>query len=105
MLYLLFKLISDDVLEQVGIRFQHSLISLEVRSCSLLTDDGIVLMCEALSGIREKRNGEEPADELSRYRFFNRYETQATIKQLNLGDLKQLTVINTFMINWCRINL
>jgi antirestriction protein len=50
-----------------------------------------MLLCEALSGIREKRNGVEPEDEYSRYRFFNRHETTANLKFLNLADLKSLT--------------
>ena len=55
------------------------------------------MMCEALSGIREKRNGEEPTDEYSRYRFFNRHETSAHLRHLNLADLKQLTVITNIL--------
>lgn len=50
------------------------------------------MMCEGLSGIREKRNGEQPVDDYSRYRFFNRHETTATLRHLNLADLKHLTV-------------
>lgn len=79
-------------MEAVGVKYMQTLISLEVRSCSELTDRGIIMMCEALSGIREKRNGEEPADEFQRYRFFNRHETQASLKHLNIADLKQLSV-------------
>jgi hypothetical protein len=56
-------------------------------------------MCEALSGIREKRNGEEPTDDYSRYKFFNRHETTSVLKYLNLADLKQLTVRSFLLIH------
>ena len=77
---------------EIGKRFKKTLLSLEVRSCSLITDAGIIELCEGLSGIKDKRNGEEPADEGSRYRFFNRHDTESVLKYLNLGDLKQLSV-------------
>jgi hypothetical protein len=42
---------SDEVLENVGMRFEKTLLSLELRSCRNLTDDGIMQMCEGLSEI------------------------------------------------------
>lgn len=53
-----------------------------------MTDKGIINLCEGLSGIKEKRNGEEPADDYARYKPFNRHETVAKLKHLNLADLK-----------------
>ena len=50
-------------------------------------------MCEGFSGIKQKRNGVEPEDENSRYKSYNRHETTANLKHLNLADLKQITVI------------
>lgn len=82
---------SDTVADYIGSKFAHTLLSLELRACSSLTDTGIINLCEGLSGIKEKRNGEEPADENHRYKFFNRHETSAHLKHLNLGDLKQIT--------------
>ena len=78
-------------MEHVGIIFEKTLLSLELRSCRNLTDDGIMQMCEGLSGIKTLRNGEIPADEGSRYRFFNRHDTTSVLKFLNLADLKQLS--------------
>ncbi|CDW82632.1 UNKNOWN [Stylonychia lemnae] len=72
-------------------RFSRTLLSLELRACSNLTDKGIIQLCEGLSGIKEKRNGQEPTDEFSRYRQFNRHETLAKLKHLNIADLKQIT--------------
>jgi hypothetical protein len=70
-----------------------TLISLELRACSNITDKGIINLCESLSGIKLKRNGEEPEDdEYSRYKPFNRHETLAKLKHLNLADLKLITV-------------
>jgi hypothetical protein len=85
------KSVDDEVVEAVGIQFKASLLSLEVRSCGLLTDRGIILLCEALSGIREKRKGVEPADDYARYRFFNDHPPDSKLKFLNLADLKQLS--------------
>jgi len=79
-------------LTEIGARYKLTLLSLEIRSCSLVTDVGIIELCEGLSGIKEKRAGEIPTDESSRYRFFNRHETESILKFLNMGDLKQLTV-------------
>lgn len=87
---------SDEVAEYIGERFAHSLVSLELRACSNITDPGIIKMCEGLSGIKAKRAGVEPASEHhsilnvcnDRYKFFNRHETEALLKHLNLADLK-----------------
>ena len=83
---------SDEVLTEIGTRMRHTLLSLELRSCTQITDTGIIEMCEGLSGIKEKRAGEIPPDDNSRYRFYNRHDTESILKYLNLGDLKQLTV-------------
>lgn len=62
-----FKDFSDEVADFIGTKFAHSLLSLELRACSSLTDMGIIDLCEGLSGIKQKRNGVSPPDELHRY--------------------------------------
>ena len=85
---MLSKFYSDEILTEIGRRFRHTLLSLELRSCSLITDAGIIELCEGLSGITEKRAGEIPMDEGTRYRFYNRHDTESILKYLNIGDLK-----------------
>jgi hypothetical protein len=79
---------SDDILREIGSRFEKTLLSLELRSCYGVTDDGIIDMCEGFSGIRALRGNEVPEDERSRYKFFNRHDTTSSLKFLNLADLK-----------------
>jgi hypothetical protein len=89
---------SDEILTEIGTRYKKTLLSLEIRSCSLVTDTGIIELCEGLSGIKEKRAGEIPTDDHSRYRFYNKHETSSILKYLNMGDLKQLTVSMRYSI-------
>ena len=79
------------MLREIGTRFEKTLLSLELRSCYNLTDQGIIDLCEGLSGIKAKRGSEVPEDERSRYKFFNKYDTTSSLKFLNLADLKQLS--------------
>jgi hypothetical protein len=85
---------SDEILSEIGSRFRKTLLSLELRSCELITDAGIIELCEGLSSIKEKRGSEIPVDEAARYRFYNRHDTESILKYLNIGDQKQLSVIN-----------
>ncbi len=87
------------MVEYLGSKYAHSLVSLELRACSNLSDKGIINMCEGLSGIKQKRNGVEPTDEYNRYKDMYRQETKANLKHLNLADLKQITVKNNVLIS------
>jgi hypothetical protein len=78
-------------MREIGTRFNKTLLSLELRSCYNLTDDGIIDLCEGLSGIKALRGNAVPEDERSRYKFFNRHDTTSVLKFLNLADLKQLS--------------
>ena len=85
------KAVDDEVIEFLGAKFQKTLLSLELRACSSISDKGIINLCEGLSGIKHMRNGQEPEDEHARYKSFNRHEATAILKHLNLADLKQIT--------------
>jgi hypothetical protein len=67
--------VDKEVLFLIGEKFQSSLVSLELRACNLKDDDGIIGLCERLSGIHELRRGVEPQNDADRYNFIyqNRY--------------------------------
>ena len=75
------------------------MISLQLRSCSGVTDDGIIDMCENFSGAAEIRKAaseedggcQVPENDTQRYKALYKCDLKATLKHLNLGDIKNLT--------------
>jgi len=85
--------VDEQVLHLIGDKFQKSLVSLELRACSLVDDKGIIGLCERLSGIHELRNGVEPENDQERYQFIYRqknFVSKNNLEFLNLADLKNI---------------
>lgn len=86
------KLVDDECTGLIGELFRTKLISLVLRSCHTVTDEGIITMCENLSGAKEHRVlHPNPESDEDRYRELNKVDLTSHLAYLNIGDIKNLS--------------
>ena len=93
------KQVDNEIVANIGEFFKKKMVSLQLRSCHKVTDEGIIDMCENFSGAKEIRRvasfedggGKEPENDFQRYKPLNKCDLTATLKHLNLGDIKNIT--------------
>lgn len=94
--------VDNEVIGLIGKKLANSLISLNLRSCHKVTDDGIVDMCENLSGAKEKRvQFPNPENDSQRWKEFRKDDLKSNLVFLNVGDIKNLTNRSMMAISIC----
>ena len=86
--------VEDKTLNALADRHGSTLVSLKIRSCSLITDAGVIGLCERLSGyhkLKVSKLGAHELDEEGRINFYLRNQAQHENKsQLQYLDLSEL---------------
>ena len=68
------------------------MISLSLRSCHAVNDEGIIAMCENFSGAQAYRTQyPNPANDKERYAELNKIDLSSNIGYLNVADIKSIT--------------
>ena len=83
------KLVDDECVAFIGKQYRETMVSLILRSCHSLTDEGIIAMCENFSDARSHRTlYKDPENDDQRYKEINKVDLSSKIGFLNVGDIK-----------------
>ena len=86
------KLVDDACVSLIGLLFKTKLLSLVLRSCHSVTDEGFIEMCENFSGAKAHRiMYPSPANDDQRYKELNKVDLTSYLTYLNIGDVKNLS--------------
>jgi len=88
--------VDDEVVSKIGEVFQPTLISLELRACSKITDAGLVGFCERISGFYNI----EGITDHNYGQLINSLQNKSSLAYLNLADVNQLTNLSMKSISY-----
>lgn len=86
------KKVDDKCVALIGKLFKDKLISLILRSCHSITDEGIINMCENFSDAQSHRKlFPQPKTDEERYKELNKVDLSSYLRFLNVADCKELS--------------
>ena len=86
------KQLTDECATLIGHLFWKTMVSLQLRSCHALTDEGIIGMCEGFSrAAKHRKIYKEPKNDDERYKEIIKLDMKSYLGYLNVGDIKNLS--------------